>query len=146
MRHHKKEKAFGPGPNNNYTTGSSNRRFWQRKPAANGTTRDAELGAVAVGTGAAAEKHHHNHDSLPTHTQAADVRPSYATDTTAVGEQTNGYTNTNTNTKYGHQHSGKVTDNDHYVENGRVEELPTIHNATHASHVHAAPYNASANY
>lgn len=145
MRNHKREKAFGPGPNNNYTNGSSNRRFWKRNNRANGTSRDAELGAVGAGAGVAAEKHHHNknnnNDSLPNHTHAADVRPSYATDATAVGqEQSTGHT------KFGHEHNGKVTDNDHYVENGRVEELPTIHNATHAGNVHAAPYNAAANY
>jgi len=67
IRHRKREKAFGPSPNNGYTAGSPRRRFWQRKPK-----------NVAV-----YEKG--NPDALPHHTAPSDVRDSYATDTTAVG-------------------------------------------------------------
>lgn len=77
-RHHKKEKAFGPSPANNYTAGSTprtRRRFWQRKPKRNA--------ALAGGALAAHEKVHP--DSLPTHSTPADVRDSYQTDHTAVG-------------------------------------------------------------
>jgi len=77
IRHHKKEKAFGPSPNNGYTAGSPKRKFWQRKPK----NRDAEFAAG----GLAAEKHHP--DALPTHTAPSAVRDSYATDTTAVGNE-----------------------------------------------------------
>jgi hypothetical protein len=71
IKHHRKEKAFGPSPNNGYTAGSPRRKFWQRKPKHN--------------KGFVGEK---NTDTLPTHTTPADMRTSYAgTDTTAVGEQ-----------------------------------------------------------
>lgn len=81
MKHHKKEKAFGPSPNNGYTAGSPKRKFWQRKSR---TTRDAEM----------APKVHP--DALPAHATPADAtRSSYATDTTAV-DQSAGYQ------KYGH--------------------------------------------
>lgn len=48
-RHHKKEKAYGPSPSNNYTSGSTNRKFYQRKPKTY-TDKDAELGAATTGT------------------------------------------------------------------------------------------------
>jgi len=68
MRHHKKEKAFGPSPNNGYTAGSPKRKFWQRKPK----------NATYV------EK---NPDALPSHTTPAAVRDSYATEETHVGTE-----------------------------------------------------------
>lgn len=85
MRHHKKEKAFGPSPNNGYTAGSPRRKFWQRKQS----PRDMELGAGKV-----------HPDALPPHTVPADVavtdtRPSYATDSTAVADHV-------PESKYGH--------------------------------------------
>lgn len=42
VKHHKKEKRFGPGPSNNYTSGSR-MKFWQRKNKAPKGTRDAEM-------------------------------------------------------------------------------------------------------
>ncbi|KAJ9621996.1 hypothetical protein H2203_006877 [Taxawa tesnikishii (nom. ined.)] len=48
VRHHKKEKRFGPSPANNYTSGSGKARFWQRKPKKT-TTKDAELGTYGAG-------------------------------------------------------------------------------------------------
>jgi hypothetical protein len=79
MKHHKKEKAFGPSPKNGYTAGSPKRKFWQRKPRT-----DPEMAAKV------------HPDALPTHVTPADInRASYATDTTAV-EQPAGYQ------KYGH--------------------------------------------
>ncbi|ETN41637.1 uncharacterized protein HMPREF1541_03573 [Cyphellophora europaea CBS 101466] len=42
VRHHKKEKRFGPSPKNNYTSGSRG-KFWQRKNRGGKGTRDAEL-------------------------------------------------------------------------------------------------------
>lgn len=105
IQHRRKERAFGPSPNNGYTAGSPKRKFWQRKPK----NRDAEF--------AAGEK---NPDALPAHTSPADVRTSYATDATAVGNEpvlnkyghtaapvstgANGYgyqTNTTTHTPHG---------------------------------------------
>jgi len=67
-KHHKKEKAFGPGPNNGYTAGSPKRKFWQRKPK----------------NTAYVEK---NPDALPSHTTPAAMRSSYATESTAVGNE-----------------------------------------------------------
>jgi len=72
MRHHKKEKAFGPSPNNGYTAGSPRRKFWQRKPKQN---RDMEYMAGAK-----------DPNALPMHATPADVRTSYATDATAVND------------------------------------------------------------
>jgi len=79
-RHRKKERAFGPSPNNGYTAGTPKRRFWQRKPKQ-------------------ASAYQKNPDALPTHATPADVRTSYATDTTAVGATT---TDDAVLNKYGH--------------------------------------------
>ncbi|OQO09113.1 hypothetical protein B0A48_06004 [Cryoendolithus antarcticus] len=64
-RHHKKEKRYGPGPKNNYTSGTTKRKFWQRKPK---TTRDAEMGshAAPVAGGLAVPATHHNRASHET--------------------------------------------------------------------------------
>ncbi|EPE29950.1 hypothetical protein GLAREA_01110 [Glarea lozoyensis ATCC 20868] len=69
MRHHRKEKAFGPSPNNGYTAGSPRRKFWQRKPKTV-AHHDAE-----------------KPDALPAHTTPAAVRNSYNTESTAVGNE-----------------------------------------------------------
>ncbi|KAF7196520.1 hypothetical protein HII31_02248 [Pseudocercospora fuligena] len=54
VRHHKKEKRFGPGPSNNYSSGYGKRKFWQRKPK--NTTRDAEMaGGIGAGNRASYE-------------------------------------------------------------------------------------------
>lgn len=45
VRHHKKEKKYGPSPANNYTSGSGRRPFWRRNKR---TNRDMEA-AGAVG-------------------------------------------------------------------------------------------------
>merc|ERR1711964_600649 len=66
IKHRRKERAFGPSPNNGYTAGTPKRKFWQRKPK-NRTYADK------------------NADTLPTHATPADMRTSYATDTSAVG-------------------------------------------------------------
>ncbi|KAI9728042.1 MAG: hypothetical protein M1834_007856 [Cirrosporium novae-zelandiae] len=50
-RHHKREKAYGPSPANNYTSGRSRGKFWQRKKR---NTYDAEM-AVAGGLRPSAE-------------------------------------------------------------------------------------------
>ena len=75
MRHHKKEKAFGPSPDNDYTAGSPKRKFWQRKQ----NPGDMEMGAGKF-----------HPDALPPHTVPADVADtmaSYATDSTDVADQ-----------------------------------------------------------
>ncbi|KAG9232110.1 hypothetical protein BJ875DRAFT_486397 [Amylocarpus encephaloides] len=69
MKHHKKQKAYGPSPANNYTSGAPKRKFWQRKNKH--ATRDVES----------------NPDALPAHATPVDVRDSYNTESTAVGHE-----------------------------------------------------------
>ncbi|KAF2161770.1 hypothetical protein M409DRAFT_58846 [Zasmidium cellare ATCC 36951] len=57
VRHHKKEKRYGPSPSNNYTSGFGKRKFWQRKPK--GNARDTELGAGGLAA--------HGPDMRPSH-------------------------------------------------------------------------------
>ena len=68
-KHHKKEKRYGPGPSNNYTSGSGSTKkpFWKRNKK---TTRDAELGAVGVGAVAAVDHHKHSKDIRPSNDTA----------------------------------------------------------------------------
>jgi len=89
IQHRRKERAFGPSPNNGYTAGSPKRKFWQRKQK---NTRAADI-----------EK---NPDVLPTHATPADVRTSYATDATAVGNEP-AY-NKYGNPTYGNQTGGVI--------------------------------------
>lgn len=60
MRHHKKEKRYGPSPANGYTSGSGKKGFFRRK---NTYARDAELATAGTATAGAVEteKHHHGH-------------------------------------------------------------------------------------
>jgi hypothetical protein len=101
MRHHKKEKAFGPSPNNGYTAGSPKRKFWQRKQ----NPKDMEMGGGKV-----------HPDALPPHTVPADVaevRPSYATDSTAVADQVP-YNKYGHNAPIGTGHTTTTTTSDTY--------------------------------
>jgi len=116
IRHHKKEKAFGPSPNNGYTAGTPRRKFWQRRRG----NRDAEFAAG----GLAAEKHP---DSLPAHVTPAAVRDSYATDTTAVGNEPvyNKYGNTNpVNARQSNGYSTTTTTHTPYPSGGAATEMP----------------------
>lgn len=65
-RQHKKDSRYGPSPANNYTSGPTNQKFWQRKPKPT-TEKDAELGAAGTGAG------------LAVGSRAADLRPSHDT-------------------------------------------------------------------
>jgi hypothetical protein len=90
IRHRRKERAFGPSPNNGYTAGSPKRKFWQRKPK-NATFNEK------------------NPDTLPIHATPADIRNSYNTDTTAVGAgeaPLNRYGNNAPASTYGNQTGG----------------------------------------
>ncbi|RFU34667.1 hypothetical protein B7463_g1595, partial [Scytalidium lignicola] len=82
IRNRRRERAFGPSPANDYTSGRRPRRsLWQRL-----TGRKA---AAAMGAGAlAAEK---NPDSLPAHTTPTDVRQSYNSEATAVNTEPGAY-------------------------------------------------------
>lgn len=68
-RNHRKEKKFGPGPNNNYTSGSGKRRLglfgFKRKQANANVAADP--------------------NALPLHAEPGQVRESYNTEATAVG-------------------------------------------------------------
>ena len=75
VRHHRKEKRFGPGPANNYTSGYSKKggvlsRLFSRK-----ATRDD------------------TENALPAHTtpHQLDERQSYATENTAIGQPSGEY-------------------------------------------------------
>jgi len=62
-RRHQKEKAYGPSPANNYTSGSGVRFFSRRKGAKSAHARvakDAEMAGAAGLAGAALEHHHHH--------------------------------------------------------------------------------------
>jgi len=96
IRHHKREKAFGPSPNNGYTAGSPRRKFWQRRNK--NRHMDNEM---------AAEKP----DALPMHTTPNAVRDSYATESTAVGTEPayNKYGNTSAPVATSGQQTGYTT-------------------------------------
>ena len=68
VRHHRKEKRYGPSPSNNYTKGSR-RPFWKRNKAPKGT-RDAEL--------ATATHHDHNRVSHETGMTGSTMNNGYA--------------------------------------------------------------------
>ncbi|CZT10181.1 uncharacterized protein RAG0_14726 [Rhynchosporium agropyri] len=130
IRLRKKEKAYGPSPNNGYTAGPPKRKFWQRKPKQNKHAYADENG-----------------DALPAHATPGDMRQSYATDATAVGANepvitkygnttyangaggsptgtangthVNGYQTTTTThvPAVGHQQDGYVRNHQPYVQN-----------------------------
>lgn len=47
VRHHKKEKRYGPSPANNYTSGAGRRPFWKRNKKIH-NTRDAEMATAGA--------------------------------------------------------------------------------------------------
>jgi hypothetical protein len=76
MMQRRREKAFGPSPQNNYTSGTEKRSFWQRKPKRDSGYTDDGL-----------EAQKRSPDSLPEHTTPGNMRASYGTDSTAVGQK-----------------------------------------------------------
>jgi len=66
VRKHKKEKRFGPGPSNNYTSGPAKRNFWQRKKKTN--DRDLEKDVITPAPAGTLTTGH-----------ATDIRPSHDT-------------------------------------------------------------------
>jgi len=74
VRHRRKEKRFGPGPDNNYTDGYGKKRGF------------FGLGRKRKNTGMSED-----HNALPTHSTPADVRDSYATEQTRVGTSHGGH-------------------------------------------------------
>jgi len=127
MQNRRKERAFGPSPNNGYTAGSPKRKFWQRKPK---NTRAADI-----------EK---NPDVLPVHATPADVRTSYATDATAVGASEPAY-NKYGNTTYSGQTGGVVGNGGLAPEHaGYQTQTTTTTHVPHDGYVRThQPYNAN---
>ena len=72
MKKHKKEKKFGPGPSNGYTSGTGKKPpFWKRNKANN---HDAELGTMGAGSAIIADEKHHKKNK-----RVSDIRPSQET-------------------------------------------------------------------
>jgi hypothetical protein len=133
VRHRRKEKRFGPGPANGYTSGSGKRRgglfgFGRKKRGTFATTEDP--------------------NALPVHTQPNEVRDSYATEQTRVGSYGDGTTG-NGYKKYGESGyntapaaaapaPGATTDNHYYT---------SPHTAATAAHTapEVNPYRSEVN-
>jgi len=91
VRHHKKEKRFGPGPSNGYTSGSRRKGLFARKNK--NTAREAELG-TAAGAGGLAVAH-------------PDTRPSH--DTAYTGTTVGGATGVHEKVEPNGAHTGYYT-------------------------------------
>jgi len=136
IRHHRKEKAFGPSPNNGYTAGSPRRKFWQRKPKTAHANRDLE-----------------KPDVLPAHTTPRDVRNSYNTESTAVGANEPVY-NKYGNTAPAHATGGLGHEAVHptvpsvYGSPNYGQNTPEFvgHQTTTTTHTPAANYNRGGNF
>lgn len=93
-RHRKKEKRFGPSPANNYTSG-----YGSKKRGLFGLRRNKGTAATA------------GDSTLPTHTHPDEVRESYNTDTTRVGETGAAYPK---HGEAGYGHGAAATNNGTY--------------------------------
>jgi hypothetical protein len=107
VRHHKKEKRYGPSPANNYTSGAGRRPFWRRNKKVH-STRDAEM--ATAGTGAIRPSHDTGYTGSTMHGANAIADPKYGqegygdtfahnTTTTTSGPYT-----TTTHSGYGNDH------------------------------------------
>ncbi|KAK5078234.1 hypothetical protein LTS08_002924 [Lithohypha guttulata] len=115
VRHHKKEKKFGPSPSNNYTSGTGKTPFWKRgRRNKNRHTKDAEtVGAMTA---------------MPHGTA---VRPSHETSTT-LGNNTHYPEPKYGEQGYGHVRSGSPV----YGEPGYGQNHSAI---GQGQHMHQAP-------
>ena len=95
-RAQKKEKRYGPGPSNNYTSGSGKKKFWQRKNRQNKTHRDAEAGIL--GAGALTDEKHHHHNNNNNNTRPSNDTAMTGTTAPVVADGYGG-----PNTKYGNE-------------------------------------------
>ncbi|CAK4032055.1 hypothetical protein DOTSEDRAFT_67657 [Lecanosticta acicola] len=96
VRHHKKEKRYGPSPSNNYTSGYGKGKWWQRKgrkSKGGDATRDTELGATGglAAPGLDMRPSHETGFTGSTVGNTASV-PYDKTDTTAHGAHSGYYT------------------------------------------------------
>ncbi|KAF7955486.1 uncharacterized protein EAE97_000745 [Botrytis byssoidea] len=132
IKHHKKEKAFGPGPNNGYTTGRSRGRFWPKRQR----VHDGEYMAGGV----VSEKP----DALPIHSTPNDVRTSNATDATMVARTHEGY---GSQTGYGHAPvSPVVGTHGHQVNGVDYGTSPAMYAPPHATEMPAEGYRGTHQY
>ena len=68
-KNHKKEKRYGPGPNNDYTSGSGNKGFFAKRKAKKqhrNAEKDAEIGAAGADA-YAADRHHQDREIRQSH-------------------------------------------------------------------------------
>jgi hypothetical protein len=107
VRHHKKEKRYGPSPANNYTSGAGRTPFWRRNKKVR-NTRDAEM--ATAGTGAIRPSHDTGYTGTTMNGLNTMAEPKYGQegygDTFAhnTTTMTTGPYTTTTNTGYGHDH------------------------------------------
>src|ERR1700722_10252457 len=107
VRHHKKEKRYGPSPANNYTSGAGRTPLWRRNKKVR-NTRDAEM--ATAGTGAIQPSHDTGYIGTTMNRPNALAEPksgqegygdtfTHNTTTTTTGPYT-----TTAHTGYGHDH------------------------------------------
>ena len=139
VRHHKKEKAFGPSPSNNYTKGSGKTPFWKRgRKAKTHNTHDAEMATVgAIPSTHATHDSHKHHNTHPT-----DLRPSHETGMTGSTVNGNGYTEP----KYGQPGYGQTSNNTYDEVPGRHETYDSVGGPTYAHNVTTKPTGAQIHY
>lgn len=137
FNHHKKEKKYGPSPDNGYTSGSAKTK---KKPYF-GRDKDVELGAVGVGSALAVEKHNkHNSTVRPSHDTAMTGSTAANPDLGYTG-QTNKYTSDplthQNNAAYSHGNPAHTSQDNSYDSqltghhnhsNLVAEDTPHIHN------------------
>lgn len=136
-RHHQKEKRYGPGPSNNYTSGSAKKSpFWKKK---SNTKRDTELGAV--GAGALAADHHDLKNGIrPSHDTAITGSTMANAPDAGYGGPANKYA---TEPLHTNQHNPAVSNA--YTTDNKHREQPTAAGLPHAIHSHNHQHNAGDN-
>jgi hypothetical protein len=104
VRHHKKEKRYGPSPANNYTYSGGRTPFWRRNRKV-GNTRDAEM--ATAGAGALRPSHETGYTGTTMDGPNGVAEPKYSQegygDTYAHDRTTGPYTAT-AHGAYGHDH------------------------------------------
>lgn len=91
IKHHKKEKKYGPSPANNYTSGSGKTPFWKRGRRNKRTTRDMETAGAMGPTGTAVRPSGETGTTLGNNAYASEPKygePGYGN---AYGAPTNTY-------------------------------------------------------
>lgn len=92
IKHHKKEKKYGPSPSNNYTSGSGKTPFWKRGRRNKRTTRDMETAGAMGPTGTAVRPSHETGTTLGNNAYASEPKygePGYGN--TTYGAPANTY-------------------------------------------------------